>query len=30
MCAQAATAGGEGLARAQHLKRLEKKLQNVL
>ena len=30
MCAQAATAGGEGIARAQHLKRLEEKLQNTV
>lgn len=30
MCARAATAGGEGLARAQHLKRLEEKLQDVV
>jgi hypothetical protein len=28
-CAQAATAGGEGIARAQHLSRLDEKLRNA-
>ncbi len=30
LCAQAATAGGEGIARAQHLRRIEEKLKNAM